>query len=50
MGRRARNEFDGSLEKLPSIREEMFTQGPGIGSELFLLHLEEGVLNEVSVP
>ena len=43
-------EFDGSLEKLPSIREAMFTQGSGIGSELFLLHLEEGVLNEVSVP
>ena len=43
-------EFDGSIEALPRMEEAMFTKGIGIGSELFLLHLKEGILNELSVP
>ncbi len=43
-------QFDGSIERLPAVKEEIFTKGPGIGSELFLLHLKEGILNDVSVP
>lgn len=35
---------------LPRIDPEMLEAGRATGSELFLLHLEEGLLKEVSVP
>jgi len=43
-------EFDPQTNALPRVDQEMLERGEAIGSELFLLHLEEGLLKEVSVP
>ena len=43
-------EFDPDKNALPKVDQEMMERGTAIGSELFFLHLEEGLLREVSVP
>jgi len=43
-------EIDPENRALPTLSEEMFEKGTTIGSELFLLHLKEGLLKDVSVP
>ena len=45
-----RYEFDPEKNALPKINQEMLEKGKAIGTELFLLHLEDGLLKDVSVP
>ena len=43
-------EFDPEKNALPEMGQEVLEAGVGIGSELFLLHLEEGLVKDLSVP